>query len=692
MPLFNKQGHLISILILFILLFVTGCQNATPQATVTPAITTESPSPDSVTKAILTSNPDTEEPAETHGDNDTQEETESPTERQPTPAPTLSDWRDAPIMPIEISNRVLEIYKDGQAQGRDPASFSVIGDCQSIPFVFMGPFSRGELEPDASESQLWNAINYFDASFKRWAVTARGGFTAASIINALQADPNECKPGETPLTCEFRLNNPAFVLITLETWLDPESIDRYEVYLRQILDTVIEKGSVPILLTKADSSELKGAKHVINPAIVNLAYEYQVPVVNFWRAAQYLDNYGIDPDREGFHLSQAGYNLKNILALRTLYEVWTAVEGKEIAAETTVETPAATETPEPTEVLSPEITNPDCEGGCVFFGSAQSHDGAVIAQGVYAYEIGTKTVTQVLGSGFDLQDVSTDGTRLLVNNNTILYEIDLEKGEATIISKSFFSYGQQGAYWDNEDSGVIYLDQDAPIQTETGEAYNLFPAPYAEGLYFNSGECTSKDFCQSNGVFYADPEGDVSQLDTFKQPVFSPDGGRVAFLNPDAATRDNYYHIHYLIMEETETGISSRRVLYFPEEAGFEVYPDVEEYAFSPDNDKLFILYNVYSEYYEKSLRLQTYLWNLQTGILYNFGKLDGVNGSLNPRFAWSPDSDSLLFFLTDLTEEGEYIISVYKTDLESGERLVLVHEGILSDTDYLYLTNLYWR
>ena len=47
--------------------------------------------------------------------------------------------------------------------------------------------------------------------------------------------------------------------------------------MRGILDTVIEKGAVPILLTKADSSELRGEKHVINPVIVNLAYEYQVP-------------------------------------------------------------------------------------------------------------------------------------------------------------------------------------------------------------------------------------------------------------------------------------------------------------------------------------------------------------------------------------------------------------------------------
>ncbi len=659
----RARGMILFVLSLF--LFVTGCQavstpeNIAATQTVSPAQSEDvntTVHPAGQTEAVPDSEAVTTQTAETES-----------ALLQPTPAPTLEDWRDAPIAP-EISDHVVEIYQEGQKQGRDPASFSVIGDCQSIPYVFMGPFSRGELDPDSSENYLWNAINYFDSSFKRWSVTARGGFTAASILNALQADPNECKPGETPLTCEFRLNNPAFVLITLETWLDPDTIDRYEVYLRQIIETVIEKGSVPILLTKADSSELRGEKHVINPVIVNLAYEYQVPVVNFWRAAQYLDNYGIDPEREGFHLSQAGYNLKNILALRALYAVWTKVENGE-SPSVQNDNPTSTPTEESAAILNPEVVLPDCDGGCVFFGTAQSEDGSVSAKGVYAYEVETQSLVQVLPEGYNLQDASPDGDKVLVNFENNLLEVDLNSGEVTPISSTFYDLGQQGAYW-NADGKIIYLDSENPLETDQGEAFTLYPSRTSETLYFNSGDCSSKDFCNSQSVFTSDASGEVTALAGVRQPVFSPDGSRMAFLNPAAATQENYFHIHYLVEEETDIGIASRRVLYLPDEPGFMVYPEVEAYAFSPDNDRLLLLYNVYSEYYEKSLRLQTYLWDLTTGILYNFDKVDGASGSLNPRFAWSPNGEQILFFLTDLAEDGSYHISIYQTDLLTGEKL----------------------
>ncbi|MBG0788248.1 MAG: hypothetical protein H0S79_24430, partial [Anaerolineaceae bacterium] len=448
----------------------------------------------------------------------------------------------------------------------------------------------------------------------------------------------------------------------------------------------------PILLTKADSSELRGERHVINPVIVNLAYEYQVPVVNFWRAAQYLDNFGIDPEREGFHLSEAGYNLKNTLALRTLYAVWTKVAGDEVEALTESTETAATETAEVFDPSNIEITSPDCSEGCVFFGTMQSLDGSLTAQGVYAYQLASAALVQVLPKGIDLQDVSDDSTRLLVNAGSNLMEVNLTTGEISQISDTFNDLGQLCAYWNETEEAIIYLDSTAPIETETGTAVNLIPAPGTDTVYFDNGTCPSKDYCQSDGVFTLNAEGFIAPLTGYGQPVISPDGEWVAYVNPDAATAENYYHIYYMFVEDLETGISSRRPLYFQDEPGFEVYPEVESYAFSPDSSRLFILYNVYSEYYERSLRLQTYMWDANTGIIYDFGKVDGVSGSLNPRYTWSPDGNQILLFLTDLLDDGTYLINLYRTDLTSGEKLELIQKGLFSETDYFYLTNVYWR
>jgi hypothetical protein len=693
-PELNKHRFLLALLELVILVAFSSCQPAPGQPTPVSSLKTQSitvPKEDQTEETIASQEitPTFEvTPEETNDGTVPGETTESPTEIQPTPAPTLSDWRDAPISPETISDRVIEIYETGQALGRDPHSFSVIGDCQSIPFVFMGPYGRGELEPDSAESQLWKAINWFDGSFKRWAVTSRGGFTAASILSPIQADPEMCKPGETPLTCEFRLNNPAFALVTLETWLEPETVDRYEVYLRQIIDQLIERGTVPILLTKADASELRGEKHIINPVIVNVAYEYQLPVVNFWRAAQYMDNYGIDPEREGFHLSQGGYDLKNTLALRALYQVWTAVEGGEMAEVF----PTPTPTPDPTPQPEVEMTVPNCPAGCIFFGTAKSRDGEVTPGGVWAIDPEGGALTRILEAGFDLQDVSQDGNRLLVNLHDRLYVVDLVAETYELVTDTFNNDGRQGAYWNSDETVIIRLDHDNPLETESGAGFNLFSNAPDGTIYFESGRCTSKDYCESEGVFRLETNGTPEMLETTQDPVFSPDGERMAFLNPEAATADNFYNIHYLILEDVESGAASRRILYFPEVSGFMVYADVEAYRLSPDGKEVFILYDVYSEYYEYSLRLETYLWDLESGIQYEFGELEGVSGSLSPRMVWSPEGDRVFFFLTDLTEEGEYQISIYQTDLVTGERLALHAENILSDSNYIYLTNLYWR
>jgi hypothetical protein len=603
------------------------------------------------------------------------------------------DWRDIPVTP-EISRRVIDIYRDGLRQGRNPHNFSVIGDCQAIPLVFMGPFERGELQPDGSEDYLWDAIRQYKGSFSRSGMAVRGGFNAASILSPLQADPHDCLSGETPLSCEYRLQNPSIVFIMLETWLDPGTIDRYEAYLHQILDYVIGKGSVPILMTKADSAELGNGVHVINPAIVRVASQYDVPVINFWRAAQNLDNGGIDPSREGFHLSADGFKLKNILALRALYKVWNLAAGSGDAT-ATAEVPTASRTITPIQPgpSGEPFRIPDCEGGCIYFGSAVSHDGAVSPDGVLAINYQTRLLTRVLGEGFDLQDVSEDGRRLLVNNASRLYEFNLDDSSLQLISASLYSLGKQGAYWNADDSRIIFLDRDHPIRTDAGdEAISLYPSSRDEEIYFEAGSCMQKSNCQSGGLFRIDTDQLPTRMDAYSHPVFSPSGKWMAFLNPGAATKDNYFHIPYLLLEDADQGALSRKSLYFPGEKGFMVNPEVRDFAFSQDSGKLFILYDAYSDYYERSLRLHNYLYNIQTRVLSDFGEITGAGGSQNPRLAWAAGEEKVLLFLTDSTADSQYAMSVYEVDLETDPHTTAFAPGIVISDDYFFITNLYWR
>ena len=709
MSLSNLQLDKIKIIILFLSLLASGCKNVTQQ-TPGPDDSRQITSSTSITPGagstlFVADIPSsyTAAPNEVFLPASTPQPTSSlPNTAQGTVQPASSpvgsvepeaDWRDAPIIP-EISQHVLDIYEAGQAQGRNPHNFSVIGDCQAIPYVFLGPFERGELEPDSSESYLWSVIAQYKGSFVRSGMAVRGGFTAASLLTSLQADPHYCLSGETPLTCEFRLQNPSVAFITLETWADPKTIDRYESYLRKILDYVIEKGTVPILLTKADVAEVGNGVHVINPAIVRVAREYDVPLINFWRAAQYLDNFGIDPDREGFHLSPDGYKLKNILALRTLYMVWKAIENHNTNASdvSDIETPAILPTSQLTPQNLPQLTIPDCEAGCIYFGTAVSRDGLVNARGVFAFNYLTRELTQVLGEGYDLQDVSEDGRRLLVNDTSNLYEVDLENGSTSLISASFYTMGKQGAYWNEDDTRVIYLDQNHPIQFETGEAISLIPSTRHDEIYFQGGSCILKANCQISGVYRLDSNQNITLLDSYSHLVFSPDGSLVAFLDPTAANKDNYFHIYYLLLEEVERGIASRRLFYFSPVSGFMVHPDVREYAFSPDSSDLFILYDVYSDYFVHSLRLQTYLLNIPSGRLFDYGEIESLGGSLNPQLVWAPQGKIVLLFLTDMTSDNHYSISVYQTNTETGEELIPYSQDIIISDEYLYISNIYWR
>jgi hypothetical protein len=70
--------------------------------------------------------------------------------------------------------------------------------------------------------------------------------------------------------------------------------------MRKILESLVGRGILPILATKAD--DLEGGNK-INAIIANLAHEYDIPLWNFWRAVQTLPHQGLQSD--GAHLTWA---------------------------------------------------------------------------------------------------------------------------------------------------------------------------------------------------------------------------------------------------------------------------------------------------------------------------------------------------------------------------------------------------
>ena len=221
--------------------------------------------------------------------------------RTSTPKPPLDKdaWMTLPAVPTGVSDEMRAVYQLGLELGNDPTHFSVIGDCQNVSSYFLSTFENPDDFSLGDEyAYLQSTIDYYQGSFSRVSVAVKGGFNAAAVISPLRADPEVCNPNESPLDCELRIWRPSIVIVSMETWWSQKPEEEYEKYMRRVLDRIIETGAVPIIATKADNLE---GNHAINNTVAKLAYEYDVPMWNFWAAVQPLPDKGLSDD--GFHLT-----------------------------------------------------------------------------------------------------------------------------------------------------------------------------------------------------------------------------------------------------------------------------------------------------------------------------------------------------------------------------------------------------
>ena len=234
-----------------------------------------------------------------------------------------ADWKNWPIVPI-VTERARTIYRIGQILGNNAHAFSVLGDCQSEPKVFMGVYETDPTATAALSIPLMETVVWFTGSFNRKSPTVRGGTTTAALLwSAWHQNKYTCTIYESPLTCELRIHKPAFVIIHVGTHYETGNVD----YMRMILDQLIAAGVVPILTSKADDRELDD--HV-NTGYAQLAAEYNIPFWNFWAAVEALPNRGLytRPDavyQGDLYLIEEALAIHRLSALQTLDAVRRAV-------------------------------------------------------------------------------------------------------------------------------------------------------------------------------------------------------------------------------------------------------------------------------------------------------------------------------------------------------------------------------
>ena len=86
-------------------------------------------------------------------------------------------WKWWDVYPV-LSEYALQVYDDAIANGRNPHAFSIIGDCQSEPNIFMGRFDTGDyVLPENEAENLSETISYYKGMFNRNHITVKDGLS-----------------------------------------------------------------------------------------------------------------------------------------------------------------------------------------------------------------------------------------------------------------------------------------------------------------------------------------------------------------------------------------------------------------------------------------------------------------------------------------------------------------------------------
>ncbi len=235
-------------------------------------------------------------------------------------------------------DHIREIYAKGERLGRNPNVFSILGDS-----LIATPQSLAKWDHDdyilGDYNFLQPTIDQYAGSFSRYGASVRVGLHSWSVFDPLWADKEICQANEDVLACEIRLNNPSIMIIFLGS-NDAGSPGGFNVNYRQLVETLIDQGIVPILATKADRFE--GGDNVNNEIIRKIAADFQIPLLEFDILADTLPGRGLSTDNvhltylEPLDYSSAeiftvGYPVHNLAALMILDEVRreTGVEGGE---------------------------------------------------------------------------------------------------------------------------------------------------------------------------------------------------------------------------------------------------------------------------------------------------------------------------------------------------------------------------
>ena len=608
-----------------------------------------------------------------------------------TPTPDLrlkpEQWQQWPVVP-DISPHAIQIYEQGLGMGNEPNAFSKVGDCQNIPESFLGIYDRpGAYDLTDQYQDLQNSIDYFTGSFSRESQAVRGGFTAPSVLLPLWADPTACSSGETPLECEIRIHNPSILIISMEFWFQGRTPKSYAGYIRQIIDYALSKGVLPVLGTKADNVE---GDNSINLTIAQLAYEYDIPMWNFWKSVQHLSDQGIDWERDpdGFHITVDAWNMRSFSALQVLDAIRNAVSGQAAATPVStigppIQTPDPAFTPSALNSLPYSSSQP-------FSATAANLPGILLdlssssldlteKLGIFTGDLNAENWFALAAPGLTLLDLSTEGDQALARFQNELYSINLADGSRQLLTDQLVVTDPQPAYFlpDGSTAAILESGGDTAIYrlstdnqqrlTQPGEIpLKLVPSRLEDIIYWQTGICQTDGTCMLDELFVTPLVGGSAEAVNYPGVVSVSTDGTLAFVQ---SSDDAWNYLTLVQGGQTKS-------VYVPGNRLIDM-------AWSPDGTTLALSTVTVSSYTGKATDNWHTLvrWPAVSTTLYL------VEGRVTEKLAWSADGSSLLVLRREITDTG-YDLNFNQVDVNSN--LILPGGFSLKTEQYLTIGRLF--
>jgi hypothetical protein len=257
---------------------------------------------------------------------------------------------DLPIVPLvdePMRKHLQVVIEKGKKRGNNPRVFTELGDCMTENEQFLLPFaSRAyRLGEYASLEKVIDRFigipartkpSWVPDSFATVSLATAGGFNIAGPLDPTWSNPDWCEANESPMACEFRVSRPSVAVIMFGT-NDVNATDAatYDFYLRTIVSNTLDMGVVPILSTFPHRPENPDKTLQLNQIAVKIAQDYNVPIMNLYRALEALPNRGVNVD-DTTHLStppdgrtdifdsahlQYGFTVRNLVTLQTMQAV-----------------------------------------------------------------------------------------------------------------------------------------------------------------------------------------------------------------------------------------------------------------------------------------------------------------------------------------------------------------------------------